>query len=348
MTPKDPLPSVGHSLAAISHAGLMRKSLAKMTCSAVAERYAYPYTMLGKEASCKDSGTSTCTEKRPGRLYGCGAAQRPVCSLIMEPERFPFAGNNILIGAVHLLPLPGSPGYKGSLDTVLRSAVTDAEAYVEGGMHGLIVENFGDAPFFPDNVPPHTIALMTLLAREIRAHTDLPVGINVLRNDGAAALAVACATSAAFVRVNVFCGVVATDQGILTGQAHTLVRYRDQIGTRTPVFADVHVKHGRPLTTPDIALAAQETYRRGRADALVVTGPASGRSPAMDDLERLRQAVPEAPLVVGSGLDPDNAADVFRSARAAIVGTWCKHKGEITAPVDPARVRRLVRTVSSL
>jgi len=266
----------------------------------------------------------------------------------MEPERFPFAGNNILIGAVHLLPLPGSPGYKGSLDTVLRSAVTDAEAYVEGGMHGLIVENFGDAPFFPDNVPPHTIALMTLLAREIRAHTDLPVGINVLRNDGAAALAVACATSAAFVRVNVFCGVVATDQGILTGQAHTLVRYRDQIGTRTPVFADVHVKHGRPLTTPDIALAAQETYRRGRADALVVTGPASGRSPAMDDLERLRQAVPEAPLVVGSGLDPDNAADVFRSARAAIVGTWCKHKGEITAPVDPARVRRLVRTVSSL
>jgi membrane complex biogenesis BtpA family protein len=266
----------------------------------------------------------------------------------MRSLYFPFTGDRTLIGTVHLLPLPGSPGFGGDLDVVREAALRDARAFKQGGVDALIVENFGDAPFLPGRVQPHTAAVMTLIAREVADASALPIGINVLRNDGIAALGIARAVGATFVRVNVFTGVVATDQGIIQGEAHNLLRYRSLIGSDAAILADVHVKHGRPLDGDDIVQAAEEAYRRGRADALVVTGPASGASPASADLEALKKALPDAPLVAGSGLDPDNASRIFKHARAAIVGTWCKKGGDITAPVDVDRVSRLVQSVRAL
>jgi membrane complex biogenesis BtpA family protein len=266
----------------------------------------------------------------------------------MQSRRFPFSKDRTLIGTVHLRALPGSPGFDGDLEAVREAALQDARAYGEGGFDALIVENFGDAPFLPGRVQPHTVAAMTLIARDVAADSDLPVGINVLRNDGAAALGIARIVGADFVRINVFTGVTATDQGIIEGEAHTLLPYRERIGCGAAILADVHVKHGRPLDGDDIVQAAEEAFRRGRADALVITGPASGASPAFADLEALRKALPDAPLVCGSGLDPDNAAAVFEHARAAIVGTWCKEGGEITGPVAADRVARLVRAVRGL
>ncbi len=272
----------------------------------------------------------------------------------------------ILIGTVHLRPLPGSPGNgpgspgvrpgspgvrPGSpgngpdMDAVLEAALADASAWARGGADGLIVENFGDAPFYPGRVPPHTTAFMALIANEVREKTALPLGINVLRNDGMSALGAALAAGASFIRVNVFTGAVATDQGIIEGEAHRLIRYRDEIGSSAAILADVHVKHGRPLHSDDIARSAREAAERGRADGLIVTGTASGAPPAAADLEAVRNAVPGIPLIAGSGLDPGNAAAIMDTADAAIVGTWCKKGGDISAPVDEKRVAELVRAV---
>src|SRR4051795_9681702 len=130
----------------------------------------------------------------------------------------------IVIGMVHLAPLPGSPGYGSDVASVRDAALRDAAALADGGVDGVMIENFGDVPFFPGRVPAYVVAHMTAIAAEVRARVALPLGINVLRNDGLSALAVAHACGAEFIRVNVLCGARVADQGLLQGIAHDLLR----------------------------------------------------------------------------------------------------------------------------
>ena len=153
----------------------------------------------------------------------------------------------LLVGVVHLLPLPGTPRFTGSFATVRERALRDAEAYVRGGAHALLIENFGDVPFHKERVEPHVIAAMALIVEDIRRATGLPIGVNVLRNDALAALGIAAATGARFVRVNVHVGAMLTDQGIIEGKADETLRYRTLLGASVQIWADVHVKHGTPL-----------------------------------------------------------------------------------------------------
>src|SRR3954451_6219557 len=137
----------------------------------------------------------------------------------------------IVIGMLHVPALPGAPMYRGELGAIRDAMLRDAEALASGGVHGLMIENFGDVPFYPDRVPAHVVAHLTALALEVRRnHPQLPLGINVLRNDGRSALAVAHASGANYIRVNVLCGARVTDQGVIQGIAHELLRDRAMLG----------------------------------------------------------------------------------------------------------------------
>jgi hypothetical protein len=258
-----------------------------------------------------------------------------------------FGKSRVLIGMVHLGPLPGSPGYLGSMAEVIRRAVEDALALESGGLDGAVVENFGDTPFYPERVPPETVAAMAVALAEVRRAVRFPLGANALRNDAGAALALAAACGAAFVRVNVHSGASVTDQGLVQGRAHETLRLRERLWARAPedaplVFADVDVKHASPLGTFDLGQAAADTYYRGRADVLLVTGRGTGRETSMDDVRRVREAVPEAPVLVASGVTDRTVARAVREAHGALVGTWLKRDGQVDAPVDRERVRALV------
>ena len=153
-----------------------------------------------------------------------------------------------VVGMLHLPALPGAPGFDGQLESIRAGLWRDAEALVDAGVDGLMLENFGDRPFFPRDVPPWTTAHMAALAVETRRRFDIPLGINVLRNDGRAALAVAHAAGAQFIRVNVLAGARVTDQGVLEGVAHELLRDRRLLrAEETRILADVNVKHSAPL-----------------------------------------------------------------------------------------------------
>jgi hypothetical protein len=250
-----------------------------------------------------------------------------------------FGKPRVLIGMVHLGPLPGSPGYLGSMESLTRRAVEDALALESGGMDGAVVENFGDAPFYPERVPAETVAAMAVVLAEVRRA--------VLRNDAAAALALAAACAAAFVRVNVHSGASITDQGLIQGRAHETLRLRERLWARAPedaplVLADVDVKHASRLGRLDLGQTAQDTFRRGRADVLLVTGAATGREASFDDLRQVREAVPEAPVLVASGVSDLTVARALREAHGALVGTWLKRDGHVDAAVDRERVRALV------
>ena len=184
-----------------------------------------------------------------------------------------------LIGVIHLRPLPESPRYDGDLAAVVASAASDARALAEAGFDGVMVENFGDAPFVPGRVSPVTVAAMTACALAVRAAAPgLALGINVLRNDAEAALAIAVAASADLVRVNVHTGSRVTDQGLIEGRAHETLRLRRALGAdRIALCCDVDVKHSAPLAARPIGEEAHDLAERGLADAVLVTGSGTGR-----------------------------------------------------------------------
>jgi membrane complex biogenesis BtpA family protein len=250
-----------------------------------------------------------------------------------------------LVGMVHLPALPGAPGFDGDRAALRERAVEDAEALVAGGMDAVLVENFGDAPFHPGEVPRYTLTELTALVGAVRRAVEVPVGVNVLRSDGPGAVAVAAAAGASFVRVNVHTGARVTDQGVVEGRAHETLRLRERLdadGVR--VLADVDVKHSAPLGDRPLAEVAREAVERGGAGGLVVSGPATGEPVDTARLERVATVTGETgvPLIVGSGTTPETVADLLDVADAAIVGTALKQAGEVTAPVDRARVERLV------
>lgn len=249
-----------------------------------------------------------------------------------------------LIGMVHLAPLPGTPAHAG-MAHVLERARADAQALADAGFDAIMIENFGDAPFFPDRVPPETIAALTVAVVEIRRVTSLPLGVNVLRNDAHAALAIAHAAGARFIRVNVHTGAMLTDQGWITGRAHDTLRTRAALGANVAILADVLVKHATPPAGLTAADAARDTSERGGADALIVSGAATGAATPVQRLHEVRSAVPDALLLVGSGLTAANAAELLAVADGAIVGSAVQQDGRAGNAVDRVRARTLVNAV---
>jgi hypothetical protein len=252
-------------------------------------------------------------------------------------ERYRQPTRKTIIGVCHLAPLPGSP-QAATLDRALDRALKDAKALESGGVHALIVENYGDRPFTAGRVGPETVAALTRIAAEIRKAVRIPIGINVLRNDARSALAIAHVVGAEFIRVNVLSGVYVAGEGMLVGEAAELLRYRKTLGARVQLYADVLVKHAHPLAPTPIATLARDTAYRAGADVLVVTGAETGLEPDVKTIHAIRDAVPDRPIFVGSGLTPDNM-ELLQEADGAIVGTYFKAGGH----VDPRRVRRLMR-----
>jgi len=243
---------------------------------------------------------------------------------------------------VHLRPLPGSPGFDGDLRAVLSAATSDAAKLDRAGFDGIMVENFGDAPFYADDVPKVTIASMTSAIVAIKREVDIPLGVNVLRNDALGALAVAVAAEAKFIRVNVLSGMMSTDQGPIVGRAAELVRLRAALAADVEIMADVFVKHATPPPGLSLELAARDLAERGGADAIVVSGSGTGLPADMSDLRAVRDATGGTPLYLGSGVTADTVADSLGVANGVIAGTAIKQHGETTSPVDAERARAFV------
>ncbi|AVH62905.1 phosphorybosylanthranilate isomerase [Nostoc sp. 'Peltigera membranacea cyanobiont' 213] len=253
-----------------------------------------------------------------------------------------FKTRSPIIGVVHLLPLPTSPRWGGSLKAVIDRAEQEAAALASGGVDGLIVENFFDAPFTKNQVDPVVVSAMTIVVQRIQNLVTLPIGLNVLRNDGKSAMAIASCVQAQFIRVNVLTGVMATDQGLIEGEAYQLLRYRRELGSDVKILADVLVKHARPLSSPNLTVAVKDTIERGLADGVILSGWATGSPPNLEDLELACDAAAGTPVFIGSGASWENIDTLMQAADGVIVSSSLKRHGRIEQPIDPIRVSQFV------
>jgi hypothetical protein len=221
-----------------------------------------------------------------------------------------------------------------------------------------MIENFGDAPFHGSEVAPVTIAVMSRIVSkivdEVARLEAIPVGVNVLRNDAAAALSIAIASGANFIRVNIHVGGMMTDQGLIEGKAAETLRLREQLGhgpdSSQPIaiFADVGVKHAIPLDSEwMLEREAQDCWNRGLADALIISGSGTGQPTSPEDLARVRLATPQATLLVGSGANSENLPEYLRHADGAIVGTSLKQGGDLSNKVDLSVVSEMIKSVNN-
>jgi len=251
-----------------------------------------------------------------------------------------------IIGMVHLSALPGSVRYEQPLDITIERALREAGRWVGAGADAIMVENFFDAPFALETVPPITVACLTRCAAAIRsAYPNIPLGINCLRNDGPAAVSIAHAVGAQLVRINVYVGAAVTDQGIVQGQARAVQLLKSQLGANVRVWSDVFVKHASQLGGADMRIEdhAKDAVYRGLSDGLIVSGTGTGFGVDTADIERVRAAVPGSLIAVGSGYTPATAATLAAAgATAVIVGTGAKPGGDVTLEVDANLARECV------
>lgn len=263
-------------------------------------------------------------------------------------EREPNRPAHRVVGVIHLPALPGTArgGTASGMGAILDAVRRDAAAYAAGGISALMVENFGDVPFRKDAVRPETVAAMTLAVAAAIAESGLPAGVNVLRNDVLAAVGIAAATGARFVRANVYTGASLTDQGIIEGWAEEVQAMIRRLGAEIVVWADADVKHAASLAPRPIGEVAADAVERGLAGAIIVSGRATGSPVAMADLAAVRAAVPTSPIYVGSGARAESAAALLDIADGLIVGTAAKRDGVVTNPVDMRRVRQIVAAAS--
>lgn len=253
-----------------------------------------------------------------------------------------------VIGMLHAPPLPGSPEYRGDLSVIVRSVLQDAEALVDGGVDGLMLENFGDSPFYPRRVPAVTVAAMTLLGSELNRRFPIPFGINVLRNDGQSALAVALACGASFIRVNILCGARVADQGVIEAIAHDLLRDRTNLGANSiRIWADIDVKHSVALAERPLSAEVHDLIDRGKSDAVIVSGESTGQPVAMDTLRIVKSAAKSSPVLIGSGITVDTVPDLVPFVDGIIAGTCLKQDENAQNPVDLGRVKQLVAAVQT-
>ena len=257
-----------------------------------------------------------------------------------------FARDRALVGMVHVDALPGTPGSSGQsvIDIAVRSA-NEAQELVEAGFDAIIIENMHDTPYLLREVGPEITAAMTNISIHVkRAIGGVPLGVQILAGANHAALAVAFAAGAQFIRAEGFVFSSIADEGLIAdADAGPLLRYRRQIGAEhIKVLADIKKKHSSHAITGDVDLAqtAQAAAFFG-ADGLVVTGTATGSATDIDDIRSASQAT-DLPILVGSGATPETMADLFAHANAIIVGSWYKRDGHWANPPDPERVARLV------
>jgi len=256
-----------------------------------------------------------------------------------------FGRTKVVIGVVHLAPLPGAPRYEGeAVEAIYGRAMDDARAYLGGGCDGVIVENHGDIPFSkPGDIGPETTAYMATIADRIRRELGRPIGINVLANAAIPALAVASAAGAGFVRVNQWANAYVANEGFVEGEAGRAARYRARLranGIR--IFADAHVKHGAHAIVGDRPLAEQvKDLVFFDADVVIATGQRTGHAADLSYIRAIKEAA-GLPTLVGSGVTPENANDILEIVDGVIIASALKHDGVWWNMVDPARVTAFV------
>lgn len=255
----------------------------------------------------------------------------------------PLASSHLLIGMVHVGALPGTPRFANNFEQLIEKAVVEAQALQKAGFGAIILENMHDVPYLRTSVGPEITAAMAVASTEVRRAVSIPMGIQILAGANIAALSVAQAVGAEFIRVEGFVFSHIADEGLIEACAGQLLRLRRELGAeKIKIFADIKKKHSSHAITSDINIS--ETAHAAEffgADGVIITGSATGTTASLEELALVKKSV-RIPVWIGSGITPDNLSH-YKDANAWIVGSSLKKEGMWSNPLDLNRLNEMVK-----
>jgi membrane complex biogenesis BtpA family protein len=263
---------------------------------------------------------------------------------------FDFFGSRrkVVIAMAHIGALPGTPLFDaaGGMGKLIDGVAKDVEKLQAGGVHAIMFGNENDRPY-QFKAPPEGIAAMTSVIAAIKPMLKVPFGVNYLW-DPSASVAIACATGASFAR-EIFTGLFASDMGLWQPDAATALRLRRNLGRPDlKLLFNINAEFAASLDTRPIELRAKSAVFSSLADAILVSGPLTGQTTATSDLRKVRDAVPDVPVLANTGVKIDNVKDIFSIADGCVIGTHLKVDGITWNPVDGDRVKRFMDAVEKL
>lgn len=252
-----------------------------------------------------------------------------------------FINTKPIIGMIHLPPLPGYPKHPG-MEYVIHKALADLKALQKGGFDGALVEN--------DSDQPHQIGVNKTIKdafervmREIKKVAVIPIGMEIIY-DMMATIEVAHKVDAHFARLDVFVDNVETKWGKIFAQAAEILEQKKKIGAKNlALLTDIHVKHAQMLDKKSLEQSAKEAIHYN-SDALIITGNWTGQKPRESDFQSVRKVSSTIPLLVGSGLNHENAKSLLEYSDGAIVGTSIK----IGDFIDFSKAKRLIEIINKI
>lgn len=254
-----------------------------------------------------------------------------------------FGETRPVIAMVHFGALPGAPLFdaEAGLEGLVAGVAKDLAALQSAGFDAVMFGNENDRPYEFEADTAST-ATMAYVIGKLRSEISVPFGVNVLW-DPMSTMALAAATGAAFVR-EIFTGTYASDMGPWSPDAGRALRYRDRLGRRDlAVLYNISAEFAWSLDRRPLADRARSAVFSSIPDAVLVSGTITGEAAAMSDLEAVKQALPDTPVLANTGVKHDTVADVLRVADGCIVGSSLKVDGNTWNPVDPQRAAEFMR-----
>jgi len=255
--------------------------------------------------------------------------------------------NKVLVGMIHVLALPGTPGNKDSVQEIIDKAIEEAKVFKKLGFNTVMIENMHDIPY-TKIVGPEISTLMAIIGKEIKK-LDLFCGVQILAGANKEAMACAKAANMDFIRAEGFVFGHVADEGYIESCAGELTRYRKMIGAEdVMIFTDIKKKHSSHAITSDVSI--EETAHAAEfflSDGVIVTGVSTGTEASLDEVKRVKK-VAKIPVLIGSGITDKNLKNYFPYADIFIVGSFIKKNGYWKNELDEENIKLLVGEFNKL
>jgi membrane complex biogenesis BtpA family protein len=257
--------------------------------------------------------------------------------------------NKFLAAMIAVQPLPGAPLYRRNDDEVVSQALSDLQAYSEAGVDAIMLENSHDLPYIKPSLPARAIKLMKRVAREVRSRFSGPIGIQMLEAANETALEIASETDLDFLRVEGYVFAHIGGAGLIEGCAGKLLRLRKDLAReQIKIFGDVKKKHCSHALTGDLDILDEVKQAEFfLVDGVIVTGARTTEPPSITELRRVKKHA-RVPVLIGSGMTPQNIHSYFKLADGFIVGSTFRENGKFLNQLDRTRLDAFVKVFRSL
>jgi membrane complex biogenesis BtpA family protein len=229
----------------------------------------------------------------------------------------------------------------------LEKALAQLKIAQDEGVDSILFEFRGGEILTPAITKNNYAGMLEITKTLVAQAKNVVIGVEILWHYPKETIRLAKESGAKYVRLDFFSDEVIADGKPVPINPAELMAYKQKIGADDVVLlTDIQVKYST-MMNPNITITeSATTAERAGSKGVIVSGKASGNSPNGERVRLAKLGVNQAKVIIGSGLDYENAPELLQYADGAIVGTSIST--ETGGVLVPAKVRLLMEVVRRL